>query len=214
MSDIDITQDANLTTNTSPTLADRLLLVRNSDSVLTDITPDQLMKIIALLTAKTNPTGSDSIVIYDAAASLVKQVTLANLSQSARATKGSNQSINDSTWTSITFDTESFDTNTIHDTSSNTSRLTCKVAGKYIVTGCAGFDTNTTGMRAVRLLVNGGTSYNQQRQAPIASFETYASVSDIIDMAVNDYVELQGFQSSGGALNVMGAGASLAMKGF
>jgi hypothetical protein len=139
---------------------------------------------------------------------------LGGASQSARATKSANQSVNDSTWTSIAFGgTDTFDTNTIHDPSTNNTRLTCKVAGKYTVTGCAGFDTNTTGMRALRLLVNAATVYSQQRQPPIASFETYINVTDVIELAVNDYVELQGFQNSGGALNVMAAGASLAMQG-
>lgn len=79
MADINVTQDANLTTNTAPALADRLLLMRNSDSVVTDITPDQLMKIIALLTADTTPASGDSVVTYDTSASLAKQVLLSNL---------------------------------------------------------------------------------------------------------------------------------------
>ena len=76
MTDINITQDANLTTNTSPALADRLLLVRNSDSVLTDITPDQLMKILNLLTADSSPADDDKLLSYDTSTSAVKSVLL------------------------------------------------------------------------------------------------------------------------------------------
>jgi hypothetical protein len=76
MANIDVTQDAELTSNTAPTLADRLLLVRASNSSLTDITPDQFMKIINLLTEDTAPTSSDFVVTYDASASAAKKVAL------------------------------------------------------------------------------------------------------------------------------------------
>ncbi len=77
MPDIDVTQDANLTTNTSPSLSDRLILIRNSDSALTDITPDQLLKIINLLTADASPDfAADYVPTYDASASAAKRVLL------------------------------------------------------------------------------------------------------------------------------------------
>jgi hypothetical protein len=79
MTDVNITQDANLTTNTSPALTDRLLLVRNSDSVLTDITPDQFMKILNLLTADSSPLAADKIITYDAVDGVVKSVLLSAL---------------------------------------------------------------------------------------------------------------------------------------
>jgi hypothetical protein len=76
MADINITQDANLTNNTAPVLADRMVFIRNSDSAFHDITPDQLMKIINLLTADTVPQIGDKVVTYDVSASLAKSVTL------------------------------------------------------------------------------------------------------------------------------------------
>jgi hypothetical protein len=79
MADINITQDANLTSNTAPALADRLMLIRNSDSVITDITPDQLLKVINLLTADTAPAIADLVATYDASASGAKKVTLENI---------------------------------------------------------------------------------------------------------------------------------------
>jgi len=51
MADKDVTQDSTFETNTAPSGAlDRLLLMRNSDSLITDITPNELARII-------NPSG-------------------------------------------------------------------------------------------------------------------------------------------------------------
>jgi hypothetical protein len=80
MANIDVTQDAELTSNTAPALADRLLLVKASNSSLTDITPDQLMKIINLLTEDTTPAIGDFVVTYDASASAAKKVALGSSS--------------------------------------------------------------------------------------------------------------------------------------
>lgn len=75
--DLDITVDGNLSNNTAPVLADRLLLVRNSDNALMDITFDQLMEALNLLTADTDPDFDlDYLLSYDASASAVKKVLL------------------------------------------------------------------------------------------------------------------------------------------
>src|SRR4051794_16526480 len=47
------------------------------------------------------------------------------------------QSIPDGALTALTFNTEHFDTDSIHSTSSNTSRLTCQTAGIYVITASA-----------------------------------------------------------------------------
>ena len=51
----------------------------------------------------------------------------------ARVHNSANISVSDSTWTSMTFDSERYDTDSIHSTASNTSRLTCVTAGKYLI---------------------------------------------------------------------------------
>ena len=52
----------------------------------------------------------------------------------------------------LTFDSERFDTGAIHSTSSNTGRLTCRIAGKYIITGAHYWATNTTERRTLRFI--------------------------------------------------------------
>lgn len=126
----------------------------------------------------------------------------AHFAPAARVYRTSNQSINDSTLTAIAFDSEAFDTDTIHDTVSNTERLTCKTAGKYQINGTLLWASNAVGYRSVYIYLNGAATIAVQQGPTISGISVFQTVSTIYDLAVNDYVELRGFQTSGGALNV------------
>jgi len=106
-------------------------------------------------------------------------------------------------WQSLALDSERYDTDTIHDTVTNNSRLTCKTAGKYLIIGNIRFAVNATGSRGVRAYLNNTTVVGEHVEVVAsAGTVTVLHISTIYDLAVNDYVELQGFQSSGGALNM------------
>ena len=121
----------------------------------------------------------------------------------ARVTHSVNQSINNATTTALAFDTETFDTATLHDTSTNNSRLTAGLAGKYLCEATVRFAANSTGKRLVLIRKNGTTIYGVQEQNAVPSpDETHVSVSVIVDLAATDYVECAASQNSGGALNV------------
>ena len=75
----------------------------------------------------------------------------------ARVYNSAAQSITTSSATALTFDTERYDTDTIHSTSVNTSRLTCITAGIYIISGQMEFASNTVGLREVFIQLNGTT---------------------------------------------------------
>ncbi len=104
-----------------------------------------------------------------------------------------------STWTSITFDTEIYDTDTMHSTSSNTSRLTATTAGLYQITGVISWDSDTTNERRVRVLANGATivagAIDTRPTAGVAVL--YHPVHGQIHLAASGYVELQVWQNSG-----------------
>lgn len=122
----------------------------------------------------------------------------------ARVYRDSDQSIPDGTPTIITsYNQEQYDQDTIHDVSTNPSRLTCKTAGKYIITGNVifGSDDTLTGIRELSLFLNGTTEICKDRKGATNEYPT-CLVSTIYDLAVNDYLELQVFQNSGGALAV------------
>lgn len=115
------------------------------------------------------------------------------------------QSLTNGTETAITMDTEVFDTDGFHSTSSNTSRMTIPSgkAGKYLLVASIGYVGNATGTRSLVWRKNGSyQSYLDNNPGNTGTFTMTAST--IYDLAVGDYVELGGYQTSGGNLNVMG----------
>jgi len=124
-------------------------------------------------------------------------------------TKSANQSLSNNTSTAITFDGEKFDTDSFHDNSTNTSRITIPSGkgGYYLVTGTLKFTSSTTGVRRADLNKNGTLIQLYFIQFPNTGSDfTGSSFASIENLAVGDYIELFGLQSSGGALNVVGGG--------
>lgn len=103
----------------------------------------------------------------------------------------------------ITFNSELWDTASMHSTSSNTDRLVAPVAGKYEVKAGMRFASNGTGYRQIVFEKNGGTPYYGSVIFPgITGVVTDVMGSVLLDLAANDYVRILVGQSSGGALNV------------
>lgn len=112
------------------------------------------------------------------------------------------QSITNASHVTLAFNSERFDTDTIHDTVTNNERLTCKTAGKYLIVVNVLFDANATGTRELALILNGATNIGRQTAPASATQPTGVTVATVYDLAVNDYVTVMVYQSSGGALNV------------
>jgi len=119
---------------------------------------------------------------------------------SAQVRKTSNQSLANATWTAVTWDSEAFDTDSIHDISTNTSRLTCRTPGKYLLSGVVEFSglTNPTYL-SLQFALNGNTSgrvYGRQGRTD-TTVTPIVSIADVIDLSVGDYVELYVFTGTG-----------------
>lgn len=124
----------------------------------------------------------------------------------ARVYRTTSQSINNVTWTAISFDAEQFDNDTIHEGVTNPTRLTCKTAGVYQITGHANFAPNATGTRHISIRIGGATFIALQSSPNLGVGNGINfSITTIWEMAVNDYAELCVYQDSGGALNIQGA---------
>ncbi|KKL69544.1 hypothetical protein LCGC14_2113900 [marine sediment metagenome] len=120
---------------------------------------------------------------------------------------GGAQTITTSTWTALTFDTDTWDTDNIHDTSSNTERLTATTAGKYLIVGAASFAADATNnLRAISVRQDGTTFLTQNFYSPIqgGSFDTKMNVTLIVDLAATEYVELMVFHDKGSDLDTLG----------
>lgn len=115
------------------------------------------------------------------------------------------QSIPNSAYTVVTFDTEDVDTDGLHSTSSNTGRLTARVPGYYRVWCNLQYAANATGTRAGRVRKNGATLlYTLPTALSTAAVDATIGGSFVVQLVATEYVELEAFQDSGGALNIQG----------
>lgn len=124
-----------------------------------------------------------------------------------RVYNSGNQSISNATWTALTFDSEVYDTDGMHSTSTNTSRLTCVTAGKYLVHAAVTFAANATGSRWAAIKKNGSFYANESRPNAGSGSTVVFHIDLLVDLAVNNYVELFVLQTSGGNLDVNGGNA-------
>lgn len=106
------------------------------------------------------------------------------------------------TWVSALFQLENFDTDTMHDTVTNTSRITIKTAGKYVFGGSVTINSNS--VYALRILLNWTTEIHRTTTswAP-DNLTIWLSISWYYSFAVNDYIELQFYAVS--AVNTSGS---------
>ena len=106
----------------------------------------------------------------------------------------------------VTFNSERVDVGSMHDTSSNTSRLTVPAGGGglYAIGGVIEFAANATGRRGIDIYLNGTTVLAREECNNLgAGSATPVSISTVYQLSAGDYVELRGLQASGGALNML-----------
>lgn len=125
----------------------------------------------------------------------------------ACVSKTSAQSLTSSTATAITWDAEDFDTDAIHDSVTNNTRLTVPSGVAYVeVFGRYGFASGA-GSRLAYIRKN-GTSIATNFDASV--FEAYNTIhTGPIAVSAGDYFELFLWQDTGGALNAAGADPSM-----
>lgn len=92
-----------------------------------------------------------------------------------------------------------------HSNVTNPSRYTVPVAGTYRISGMVTFAGNATGIRAAEFFQNGVLvpGSNPFEQPPGANFITIQLPAYNVVCAVNDYLEIGVYQSSGGSLNTV-----------
>jgi hypothetical protein len=118
------------------------------------------------------------------------------------------QAVANNTWVSVTLDTEQYDSDNGHSTTTNSSRYTVQVPGTYLIVGSIGMVASATANRAVRITVNGSPIPGSfvKTGAPDASGSSgLVSVTTAV-CAVGDFIEVQVNQNSGGTLNTAAAG--------
>lgn len=105
--------------------------------------------------------------------------------------------------TNLTFNTELFDTDSIHDLAINSERLTCKTAGKYMIFGNVSFDSaSNVGSRELHLVLNNSTTIAVNVTSAISGGWTSIFINTVYALNVGDYITLRVRQTSGGDLNI------------
>jgi hypothetical protein len=125
-----------------------------------------------------------------------------NLYIGCRAHNDAIQSIPNSTSTALTFNTEAFDTDAIHSTTTNTSRFTVPSGkgGKWRAIYKASYGAGGVGEKILFLNVNGadvlGSAVNRQ-DTPRGTLHGTMTLT----LAAGDIVEARVFHATGAALN-------------
>ncbi len=125
--------------------------------------------------------------------------------------QGTGQTFTTSVLAAVTFDSSTVDTYNGHSTSVNNSRYTAQVAGTYLISGATGWAANSTGGRGGSFFKN-GSNLSNGGSAIVNANTTGSSLTVapmpavLVQLAVGDYVELWGFQGSGGNLATTGGG--------
>lgn len=163
-------------------------------------------------------------------AALVNQIKAANdfwaLTPRCLAYQSTIQTFTTAVYSVISLDNEVYDIvqagdSPSHDTVTTNSRIVVRTPGKYEVCGQLLFDVSATGSRSLQIRKNaagavaGGTQLVVSNNGAIATFATAVQVPVFEDTFVaGDYIEMFGYQNSGGNLasNIAGRATFLRMK--
>lgn len=120
------------------------------------------------------------------------------------AYNSSAQSIANATFTVLTFDSEDLNVGGMHSTTINTSRLTIPAGGDgvYLFIGSIMYAGNIAGItRVIVLRKNGATSLLQNQYGVASASQMGIQGCWMGSLVAGDYIEMLGYQDSGGALN-------------
>jgi hypothetical protein len=124
--------------------------------------------------------------------------------------KSANQSLTSGAGTNATFDTELFDTDAFHSTSSNTDRITIPTGknGYYLLTGRANFAASATGIRIGMIRKNAGATQlaRHTMKSVTAAADAVLTVNTVVNLVATDYVVFECYQDGTGSLNLQGGG--------
>ncbi len=132
---------------------------------------------------------------------------------SVYANRGSTaQTVNNNTATFIEFNEEVFDTDTMHDNSTNPDRITFTTAGKYHVNLQIAFGTSTSGNRVINMYrYNSAGTIQQSWRIPRSTSDLNSTFSiqtiefsTSMDATAGDYFRVALTQDSGGSMSVYG----------
>lgn len=147
-------------------------------------------------------------ILDDADAAAVRAtIGIPSTASYARAYNSSTIAVAHDTATILTLDSERWDTDGYHSTSSNTGRMTAPITGLYAITGNLRIDTpGVTGTFFINILLNGTTAIGRAIISTSINQAFAVVVSTDYVLTAGDYVELMCYQNSGVSINVVTQG--------
>ena len=120
-----------------------------------------------------------------------------------RAFSSSAQTLTTGVETAITFNDETFDTDSFHSTVTNTTRITIPSGkgGYYQITGLLSYVGNSSGQRDFYIRLNGTTVIANAVISGQGSTVVGQNISDLRNLTAGDYIELIGYQDGAATLN-------------
>lgn len=181
----------------APTLDDITPTTTKGDLIVDDgSVPDRL------------PVGNDGeVLMADSGEDLGVKWTSAPVptAVACRIHLGSDMSLSNNSDTAVSFNTEDEDTDSLHSTVTNPTRITIPTDkdGFYFFSARVWWDTNTSGKRRLTLKRNGG-AIMQSIVNPQSGSAWAQEIHTIFNFTAGDYVELFVYQDSGGTRTVVG----------
>jgi hypothetical protein len=139
----------------------------------------------------------------------IKGGTAGGYMQGCHIYRTTNQTIAQNNPTALLFNAQRYDTDSMHDTSVNSGRITFQTAGKYIIGACIQWAANSSGCRDMWFWLNGAISIGEDKRYPVASPNNTCLVANVVyDFAQYNYIELIVLQNTTGNLDVIASGNS------
>ena len=130
------------------------------------------------------------------------------LALGARVYHSTTQVIPDTIPTTLTFDSERYDTDTIHEGVTNPSRLTCKTAGKYLIGITLQMDNLIANKHfCVILKLNATTEICRRTRYNVGAEPPYLGMNAVYDLAVGDFMETVVDHDNGNDRNILSVAA-------
>lgn len=194
------------------------------DATFTIVTVTTLKADALIVNDTTTPTtAADQIGVYSKAVAGVSELHMRGESNATeqRITKGgcqrlqqpdigcrvyhnANQTIANVTPTALALNSETYDTDGMHDPVTNNSRVTFQKAGKYLVIANVVWANYGTGYRFLSIRKNGTTTLANVSVVPGGVTEQAQAVATIANFVVGDYVEIVVDHAQGASIDVQG----------
>jgi hypothetical protein len=150
------------------------------------------------------PTGASSLYVDDFYVGPQLGADTGTTAIATNVYRASSQSLTSASTTKIQFATIVFDDGNCYDATTN-YRYTVKTPGRYLIATQLVFAGNATNIRITMIYKNGSEIFRSHSNTNILAQSTYLPATFTANLLAGDYIEVYGYQDSGGALNVGGS---------